>query len=118
MRSATKQVARERISILFEKADAVSKTNPKLSTRYVSTARKIAMAAKIRFPKEFRRRICKRCNSFFVHGENCRVRVRQRREPHVVVTCLSCGWQTRILLRKRKEKMRIEQDKDTNETPR
>jgi ribonuclease P protein subunit RPR2 len=119
LHSSTKQIARQRIRVLFEQANVARKGNPKLSSRYVDTARKIAMAAKIRFPQDFRRRVCKKCNTFFVYGENCRVRVRQKREPHVVITCLNCGWQTRIPLRKKnQEKKEIEQDNDPNETPR
>jgi ribonuclease P protein subunit RPR2 len=118
VQSSTKQIAKQRVQTLFERAAATIKTNPALSTRYVVTARKIAMAAKIRLPTEFRRRTCKRCNSFLVHGENCRVRVRQKREPHVVITCLNCGNQTRILLRTRKENVKVEQDNHQDETPR
>ena len=116
--SETKQIAKQRIRVLFEQAHAISKMNPRLSSSYVGKARKIAMAAKIRLPREFKRGICKGCNSFFVHGENCRVRVRQKREPHVVITCLNCGRQTRILLRKMDRKKKDEQDNDSNETPR
>jgi len=115
--STTKQIAKERVRILFEQAEA-GKSNPKQSTRYLITARKIAMAAKIRLPLEFRRRVCKRCNSLFVYGENCRVRVRQKREPHVVITCLKCGCQKRIPLRKSMEKTKVEQDNHQDEAPR
>ena len=118
MNSTTKQIAKQRIRVLFEQANAVHKANPKLSSRYIETARKIAMSARIRLPQDFRRRVCKKCNSLLVYGENCRVRVRQKREPHVVITCLNCGWQTLIPLRKKKEKKEIEQDNDKNETPR
>lgn len=97
-----KQIARERVDILFQRANAFSVANPKLSIRYVECARKIAMAAKIRLPQDFRRRICKKCNSLLIYGENCRVRIRQKREPHIVITCLNCGSQKRVLLRKRK----------------
>jgi ribonuclease P protein subunit RPR2 len=106
------------VQTLFERANAMSKSNPALSTRYVLMAHRIAMAAKIRLPVEFRRRTCKRCNSFFVHGENCRVRVRQKREPHVVITCLKCGGTTRIPLRKRMEKIEVEQNHDQDEASR
>ncbi|HEX9261633.1 MAG TPA: ribonuclease P [Candidatus Bathyarchaeia archaeon] len=104
MNTTTKQIAENRIRILFEQADKVYETDPNLSGRYVEMARKIAMSAKVRLPLKYRRRICKKCNSLLVHGSNCRVRLRQRREPHVVVTCLNCGHQTRYLLRKKKEK--------------
>jgi len=100
----TKQIAQHRIRVLFEQADTVCRTNPLLSSRYVEMARRIAMSAKVRLPTAYRRRICKKCNSLLVQGSNCRVRLRQRREPHVVVTCLNCGNQTRYVLREKKEK--------------
>ncbi|HLN46042.1 MAG TPA: ribonuclease P protein component 4 [Candidatus Sulfotelmatobacter sp.] len=100
MHSSIKQIAKKRVDILFQQANTFSKVNPKLASRYIESARKIAMAAKIRLPQNFRRRTCKKCNSLLIYGENCRVRVRQKREPHIVITCLNCGWQKRVLLRK------------------
>src|SRR3990172_6764466 len=99
--SNVKQIARQRIVILFELAKKIRKEEPKLATQYVTSARRIAMAARIRLPLEFRRGTCKNCNTLFVHGVNCRVRVKQKREPHVVITCLNCGNQTRIMLKKK-----------------
>jgi len=113
-----KQIARQRIQILFEQAKSIAKTNPNLAMHYVKSARKIAMAAKIRLPVEFRRQTCKECKVLFVHGVNCRVRVKQKRTPHVVVTCLNCGNQTRILLSKKKEQKELEQNNHQNETAR
>ena len=79
-------------------------------------ARKIAMAAKINLPPSIKRQICKSCNALLVPGDNCRVRIKQKREPHVVITCLSCGCETRIMLKKKKEKIKFEQDNQPNET--
>ena len=118
MDSSVKQIAKNRVRTLLEQASTVHKGHPELSSRYVETARKIAMAAKIRLPVMYRRQICKKCNSLLVVGDNCRVRIKQKREPHVVITCLNCGSQTRIPLRREKEKTRLEQDKNQNETPR
>jgi ribonuclease P protein subunit RPR2 len=118
MKSSTRQIAKQRVQILFQQAKKVYGTNPKLSNRYIATARKIAMAARIRLPMDYRRQICKNCNTLLVQGDNCRVRIKQKREPHVVVTCLNCGFQTRIPLRKKKEKTGIEQNNHSNETPR
>jgi ribonuclease P protein subunit RPR2 len=103
MDSTTKQIAKQRIQILFRQAEKARKENPQLASRYVEVARKIAMAAKIRLPPEYRRRVCRNCNALLVVGDNCRVRIKQRREPHLVVTCLACGHQSRVLLRKKKE---------------
>jgi ribonuclease P protein subunit RPR2 len=111
-----KLIARQRIQILFEQAKLVGKSNPKLAMQYVWSARKIAMAAKIRLPADFRRETCKNCNSLLVQGYNCRVRIKQKREPHIVITCLNCGNQTRILTSKQKEKKELEQNNYQNET--
>jgi ribonuclease P protein subunit RPR2 len=113
-----KQIARQRIQILFEQAKEVCKSEPQLATQYVKSARKIAMAARVRLPLDFRRQTCKSCNALLVQGYNCRVRIKQKREPHVVITCLSCGNQTRIMLAKRKEQKSLEQNNNQNEAPR
>lgn len=103
MDSTTKQIAKHRIQILFQQAEAARREHPQLASRYVEVARKVAMAAKIRLPAEYRCRVCRNCNALLVFGENCRVRIKQRREPHLVVTCLACGHQTRVLLRTKKK---------------
>ena len=100
--SSIKQIARQRIQILFAEAKKVGRSDSKLATQYVESARRIAMAAKIRLPVDFRRQTCKNCNVLLFEGNNCRVRVKQKREPHVVITCLNCGNKTRILLGKKK----------------
>jgi ribonuclease P protein subunit RPR2 len=117
MKSAAKQIARQRIQVLFQKAKNAYRDNPQLSSRYIATARKIAMAAKIPLPTVYKRQICKNCNMLLVPGDNCRVRIRQKREPHVVITCLSCGCKTRIALKKKREKTKLEHDNYPNETP-
>jgi ribonuclease P protein subunit RPR2 len=101
MKSDAKQIAKQRIQVLFQKAKSVYYDNPQLSSRYVATARKIAMAARIPFPTVYKRQVCKSCHVLLVQGENCRVRIRQEREPHVVITCLSCGCKKRIPLKKK-----------------
>jgi ribonuclease P protein subunit RPR2 len=118
MNSTTKQIAKQRIQVLFQQAKKAYGTDPQLSSRYIETARKIAMSARIRLPTTLKRQICKNCNTLLVQGDNCRVRIKQKREPHVVITCLNCGSQTRIVLRKKKEKIEIEQNNHPNETPR
>ena len=113
-----KQIARQRIQTLFYEAKKVGRSDRKLASQYVESASKIAMAARIRLPADFRRQTCRSCHALLVQGHNCRVRVKQKREPHVVITCLNCGNQTRIVINKRKEKQTVEQNNNTNETPR
>ncbi|MEM2937150.1 MAG: ribonuclease P [Candidatus Bathyarchaeia archaeon] len=98
---AIKRIARQRVQRLFLLAREIYREDPELAQRYVDIARKIAMTAKIRLPTEYRRQICRHCKSFILPGVGCRVRIKQRREPHLVVTCLKCGRHMRIPLRKK-----------------
>lgn len=98
-RRENRKIALERISILFKMAREVFDNEAKLAQRYVSLARKIGMRYKVRIPIEFRRMICRRCKGFILPGKNCIVRIRQEREPHLVITCLICGEHTRIPLK-------------------
>jgi ribonuclease P protein subunit RPR2 len=105
MDAETKRIAMQRIQRLFNLAKENFQKDPSSAQRYVRTARKIAMAARIRLPREYRHQVCRYCKSFILPGVNCRVRIRQLREPHMVLTCLNCGKQMRIPLKK-KEKPR------------
>lgn len=96
-----KQIALERIRILFQLAKEVVRKDPGLAQRYVEVARRIAMATKVRLPKEYRRLVCKHCKSFILPGVSCRVRTQTKREPHLVITCFTCGKHSRMLLRRR-----------------
>jgi ribonuclease P protein subunit RPR2 len=119
MNGAAKQLARQRVQILFQQAKNTYKANPALASRYVETARKIAMSARIRLPTVYKRQVCRSCNAFLVPGETSRVRIKPRREPHIVITCLKCGSQTRIPLKvKSKEKTEIEQNNHEDEASR
>ena len=95
----TKKIALRRIRRLFNLAMDMVHTDPDLAQRYVEIARKIAMKARVRLPREYRRLVCRRCKRFILPGVNSRVRIQPRREPHVVITCLICGGRMRILLR-------------------
>jgi ribonuclease P protein subunit RPR2 len=106
LNTETKQIARQRIQTLFNLAREIVHEDPVLAQRYVDTARKIAMAAKIRLTDGYRSQVCKHCIGFMLPGVSCRVRLQQRREPHVVITCLKCGGQTRIPLVQRREKVK------------
>jgi len=98
----TRRIALERIHKLFKLARETIHKDKALAQRYVNIARRLAMAAKVRLPREYRRQVCRHCKSFILPGVNCRVRIQQRREPHIVITCLECGKHMRIPLRKRK----------------
>ena len=96
---SVKEIAIQRIHKLFNLAMEAIHTDPDLAQRYVEIARKIAMRARVRMPREYRRLICRHCKRFILPGVNSRVRIQQRREPHVVITCLLCGGHMRFPLR-------------------
>ncbi|MCW4005068.1 MAG: hypothetical protein NWF04_00505 [Candidatus Bathyarchaeota archaeon] len=104
----TKYIARRRVQVLLEQAVTVHKENPELARRYVSGARKVAMAARLRLPPDYKRMICKKCNLLLVPGYSCRVRIKPRREPHVVVTCLGCGGLKRFPLKPKRSENKDE----------
>lgn len=100
----TRRIALQRIQTLFRLASEKIREDPALAQRYVEIARKIAMRTKLRLPSEYRHMVCKHCKGFIYPGVNCRVRVKQKREPHMVMTCLNCGKITRIPLKTRSQR--------------
>ncbi len=86
-KSKEKRIARERIGILFKEADKVFSENEGLANRYVTLARKIAMKANIRMPREYKRKFCKHCYKYLRPGVNCRVRTKNNK---VVCYCFNC----------------------------
>jgi ribonuclease P protein subunit RPR2 len=95
----SRRIALEGIHTLFSLAKETIREEPELAQRYVEIARRIAMRTKLRLPPEYRRMICRHCKSFIYFGVNCRVRIQQKREPHMVITCLVCKKHMRIPLK-------------------
>nr|2K3R_A Chain A, Ribonuclease P protein component 4 [Pyrococcus furiosus]2KI7_B Chain B, Ribonuclease P protein component 4 [Pyrococcus furiosus DSM 3638] len=105
-----KRIAKERIDILFSLAERVFPYSPELAKRYVELALLVQQKAKVKIPRKWKRRYCKKCHAFLVPGINARVRLRQKRMPHIVVKCLECGHIMRYpyikeIKKRRKEKM-------------
>lgn len=94
-----KEIAKERINILFKQAEDIFSKDKSLSNRYVFLARKIAMKAKVRIPRELKRKFCKHCYKFLMPGLNCRVR---KQTDKLVISCLECKKFTRIPTLKKK----------------
>lgn len=91
-----KEIAQERITILFQQAEKVFQKDKALANRYVELARKIAMKVKTRIPTNLKRRFCKHCYKYLKPGVNARVRTR---EGKVIISCLECKKFMRILIR-------------------
>ncbi len=91
-----KEVALERIKILFKEADNVFNEDKKLANRYVELARKIGMKTKTRIPGVYKRKFCKHCYSYLKPGKNLRVRTKNKK---LIYYCLSCKKYMRSLLK-------------------
>ncbi len=98
-----RRIATSRIRILADLAEKTFLENPKLAQRYVNLARAIGKKTKVRLPRELKRRICRHCGAYLWPGANCRVRLRENREPHITITCFNCKRQMRLHYKKLKQ---------------
>ncbi|AFC99529.1 RNase P subunit Rpp21 [Methanocella conradii HZ254] len=81
-------MAEQRIKRLFKLAEKAYKKRPDLADRYVEISRRISMRHRVGIPGELKRKVCKKCGSYLVAGENSRVRLDGK---NVIITCLKCG---------------------------
>jgi ribonuclease P protein subunit RPR2 len=95
-----RNIAIERIRILFRLAEQNIVTKPELADRYVELARKIASRNRVHIPQELKRRVCHGCKKY-LSPINSHTRIRQARVPHIAITCHNCGHINRIPLRRR-----------------
>ncbi|KXA95733.1 hypothetical protein AKJ65_00960 [candidate division MSBL1 archaeon SCGC-AAA259E19] len=95
-RSDLKKIALERVERLLDFASSVFKRRPDLAHRYAELAWKIKTRYNLRLPRRFKRKFCRKCQSFWAPGETCRVRLRPSSPPHLAITCLKCGYVQRI----------------------
>ncbi len=86
-RAFIKDIASERIEQLFELAEVEFSNHSKRSDRYARLAKEIGMRYRVRVPKKFKMRFCRKCLRYLVYGVNARVRVKDKR---TVITCLNC----------------------------
>jgi len=86
-----RRIAAERIGILLDRAVKVWSKDRALARRYVALARRIGMRTGVRIPRSKKRFLCKCCGSPLIPGRNCRVRLRTKGWPILIVTCLGCG---------------------------
>ena len=91
MKESIKDIAKERIDILFEEAKKQAiKSRLKLSNKYIFIARKISSKFKIKIPRELKRKFCHKCYHYLYPGINCTVRTNKRTQS-VEYECKDCG---------------------------
>ncbi|MDH3737438.1 MAG: RNase P subunit [Nitrosopumilus sp.] len=91
VKPAVRKIAMERMQILIENAISNAKTNPELSQRQASLARRISTRHKIRMPYDLRMVFCKKCKSFITPGINSRIRIGRASVKSIRISCNLCG---------------------------
>lgn len=98
MKPAARKIAMERMHILIENAITNARTNPELSQRQASIARRISTRHKIRLPYNLRMVFCKKCKSFIAPGVNSRIRLGRTSVKSIRISCNLCGHTYRKIL--------------------
>ena len=81
----------ERMQILIDNAMTNARTDPELSQRQASIARRISTKYKIRMPYYLRMVFCKKCKSFIAPGINSRIRLGRTSVKSIRISCNLCG---------------------------
>ena len=81
----------ERMQILIDSAITNARTDPELSQRQASIARRISSKYKIRMPYYLKMVFCKKCKSFIAPGINSRIRLGRTSVKSIRISCNLCG---------------------------
>ena len=81
----------ERMQILIDSAISNARTDPDLSQRHASLARRISTKYKIRMPYHLRMVFCKKCKLFIAPGLNSRIRLGRTSVKSIRISCNLCG---------------------------
>lgn len=96
-------IAKERMNILFERAETEFLEHPERSHRYVILAKKLSTKYNTKIPRKWNRRFCKNCNKFLFYGHNSTVRLVNEK---VNIICGECGHIMKIPYSKEKKDRR------------
>jgi len=88
------------MQILIDNAITNARTNPELSQRQASIARRISTKYKIRMPYHLRMVFCKKCKSFIAPGINSRIRLGRASVKSIRISCNLCGHTYRKIISK------------------
>ena len=99
MVSKQKQIAEERVHILFDQARKIFNDSSSLADKYVNLARKISMRYKVRLPRQYKKLFCKKCYRFLKPGKTLTARTKNK---ILIYTCKNCGHITRYPINSQK----------------
>lgn len=83
-----RELALERVTLLFDQAERIFAKNSELADRYVRAAWRLKTRYNLRLPRDIRLKFCRKCLCYWKPGITCRVRVKSKT---IIITCLRCG---------------------------
>jgi ribonuclease P protein subunit RPR2 len=90
MKNSKKQIAIQRMQILFHNALSNAKNNPGLAQRQAEIVKKISMKFKIQMPFEISLSFCKNCKKFIAPGIASKIRLGSKPKS-IRITCSYCN---------------------------
>ena len=90
MKNSKKQIATQRMQILFHNALSNAKNNPRLAERQAEIVKKISMKFKIKMPFEISSSFCKKCKKFIPPGIASKTRLGSKPKS-IRITCSYCN---------------------------
>ena len=102
-RSIANREAYSRMNFLYQASQEVlikNAENLELSRFYTFTMKNIGQKLLCKMEPSIKRTICKYCHSVLIPGLTSTVRIKAKRERHLVVRCLDCGTLKRFNTRK------------------
>lgn len=89
-RNVIREIAAERIEILYSLSCNALKEEPALSKRYINLMKSISTHYKVPLPKRIKGRMCKNCMVPLVLGVNSSTRIASS-QGYIVIRCNTCG---------------------------
>jgi ribonuclease P protein subunit RPR2 len=99
-RRRIKNHLKKNINRLITSSFQLDKNEFMFAKNYIKIAKNMSSKTKIKIPKIYKRFICRRCSIPLIPGRTLRVRIKVRRQKHMVYTCLECGLTRRYIIRR------------------
>lgn len=94
-KNLVKEIAGERIELLFDTATRAMGSDRELVHRYVKRMRYLSSHYKVPMPKKVRNGICKHCNEVLIPGLNAGVRIVSSK-GYIATRCNACGKEVHV----------------------
>ncbi len=85
------ETAEDRVKELFKLAEQeLRRGNLERTKRYINLARKIGMKCQYTFPKELKRKFCKKCNMLLIPKISCEIKLNKKTKT-MDIKCFNCN---------------------------